>query len=89
MIKNLLAPLEGKKTYLTVVTTILVCAALYVAGADAPTLAMVGISGLLGGTASLRDAVSRGTVTKEELAAEVVKQALMDDEPAADAPENP
>ncbi len=76
MLNDLMAYLQGKKTYATVALTAVVCVCLYVSGADAPTISMVAMSGLLGGTATLRDAVAKGAVTKEELAAEIMKQAI-------------
>ena len=56
--KTLLQKAKGYKTYFAIGVTLLVLAALYAGDADPDTLIAVGISGLLGGTAGIRDALT-------------------------------
>ena len=54
---------QGSKTYAAVAITAVVVAALYFTGAESETLVAVGLAGLLGGTAGLRDAINKAPKT--------------------------
>ena len=55
---KLLDKLKGFKTYGSVIVSLAVCGLLYLAGADTQAILLVGIGGLLGGTAGLRSALN-------------------------------
>lgn len=56
---NLIEKIRGYKTYATAAVTALTCAVLYYLGTPVDGIVAVGIAGIMGGIASLRDAVAK------------------------------
>lgn len=57
--QSLLNLVNGNKTYASVLLGLLGSAACWASGADLQTIVFVGLSGLLGGAAGLRHAISK------------------------------